>query len=109
LEIIKRGQAVYNRIPVNESKPPEVREKILELQMRRRHYDPDNPKWSRYEMDKNNFQKAMKAFSQAYSNPYELLERVKREIPQIIQGYKKSYVESVKRRRATRKIETSSQ
>ncbi len=62
--------------------------------------NPDNPKWSLYEMDKDNFQKALKAFGLAYPNPYEILEGVKEEMPQTIQRYKKSYIKSVKRRRA---------
>jgi hypothetical protein len=55
-------------------------------------------------MDKDKFQKAMKAFTQVYSNPYDLLERIKRETPQIIQGYKKSYGESLKRHKAAGKM-----
>jgi hypothetical protein len=107
LEIIKRGRAVYTPIPPNESDPPEVREKIIESQRKVRFMNPDDPKWSLYEMDKDSFQKALKAFALAYPNPYEILERVKEEVPQTIQRYKKSYVESVKRHRAAARDETS--
>ena len=64
--------------------------------------NPDDPKWSLYEMDNDNFQKALKAFALAYPNPYKILERVNEEMPQTIQRYKKSYIESVKRRRAAK-------
>ena len=100
LEIIKRGRAVYAPIPTNESDPPEMREEILRLQKKARFINIDDPKWSLYEMDKDNFQKALKAFALAYPYPYEILESIKEEMPQTIQRYKKSYLESVKRRRA---------
>jgi hypothetical protein len=67
--------------------------------------NPDDPKWSLYEMDKDNFQEALEAFALAYPNPYEILEGIKEEMPQTIQRYKESYVESVKRRRAPAKKE----
>jgi hypothetical protein len=109
LKIIKRGRAVYTPIPPDESDPPEIREEILKIQKKVRFMKPDDPKWSLYEMDKDNFQKALKAFALAYPNPYEILESVKEEMPQTIQRYKKSYIESVKRRRAAaaKKNETS--
>ena len=107
LEIIKRGRAVYTPIPPNESDPPEVSEKILESQRKVRFMNPDAPKWSLYEMDKDNFQKALKAFTLAYPNPYDILERVKQEVPQTSQRYKKSYVESVKRHRTAARNESS--
>jgi len=66
LDIIKRGRAVYTPIPPDESNPPEVREEILKLQKKVRFMNPDDPKWSLYEMDKDNFQKALKAFALAY-------------------------------------------
>ena len=99
LEIIKRARAVYTPIPPNESYHSEEREKFLEIQRKRRQMNPDDPKWSLYEMDNDNFQKALKDFALAYPNPYKILERVNEEMPQTIQRYKKSYIESVKRRR----------
>jgi hypothetical protein len=102
LEVIKRGQARYNPIPISESLPPEARDKFLALQERRRIFDLHDPKWSHYEMDKASFERAMLDFACAYSHPYEVLQRIKLDIPYTIEGYKKSFAGTIRKDRAKR-------
>jgi hypothetical protein len=106
IEPVKRGKAVWNTLPISESLPREVQSKLLARQQKARLFDPSDPRWSRYEMDHETFEKAMLAFSHAYPGVFETLERVKKDLSTTIQGYRKSFVRSAKNGRATRKKST---
>jgi hypothetical protein len=103
LQVIKRGQAVGTPVPISESLPPAMRDELLKRQKRSRFFDPHNPRWSRYEMDDHSFQKAIGSFARAYPDTYALLEKMKRDIPNTISWYKKSYRGSVRRDREKRR------
>lgn len=106
IEPVKRGKAIWNKLPTSESLPREVQSKTLARQKKTRLFDPSDPGWSRYEMDHESFEKSMLAFSHAYPGVLETLERIKEDLSTTIQGYRKSFVRSAKNRRATRKKST---
>lgn len=91
---VKRGQAVWNPLPISESLPPEVQDELLAGQRKA---------WSRYEMDRESFEKAMQTFSRVYPSVFEELEKTKNNLPSTIQWYRKSFVRSAKKDRTTRK------
>ena len=100
---VKRGQAVWNPLPISKSLPPEVQTELLAGQRKARWFDPHNPAWSRYEMDRESFEKAMQAFRRVYPNVFEELEKTKNDLPSKIQWYRKSFVRSAKKDRTRRK------
>lgn len=100
---VKRGQAIWNPLPISESLPPEVRTELLAGQRKARWFDPHNPAWSRYEMDRESFEKAMHTFRRVYPSVFEELEKTKNDLPSTIQWYRKSFVRSAKKDRTTRK------
>lgn len=102
IELVKRGQSVGNVLPLNKSLSPEVRSEILSRQRRARRFDPRNPAWSRYEMDYDSFEKAMQAFRRVYPSVLEELEKIKNDLPNTIQLYRKSFVRSVKKNKGRR-------
>jgi hypothetical protein len=103
IELVKRGQAVYNLLPISESLPPEVQSELLAGQRKARRFDPHNPTWSRYEIDRESFEKAMQTFHTVYPTVFEELEKTKNDLPNTIQWYRKSFVRSAKKDRTTRK------
>ncbi len=54
-------------------------------------------------MDHDSFEKAMQTFAHVYPDVFEILEKIKNELPTTIQGYRKSFVRFAKNDRATRK------
>lgn len=77
IKIVKRGQTVWNLIPISKSLPPEVQSEHLTSQQKVRRFDPHNPAWSRYEMDHDSFEKAMRAFARIYPSVFEVLEKTR--------------------------------
>jgi hypothetical protein len=100
---LKRGKAVWNTLPISESLPREVQSKLLARQQKARLFDPHDPTQSPYKMDHETFEKAMLAFSHAYPGISETLEKIKNDLPATIREYRKSFVRSAKKDRATRK------
>jgi hypothetical protein len=100
---VKRGQAVWNPLPISESLPPEVQTELLARQRKARWFDPHDPAWSQYEMDRESFEKAMQTFRRVYPRVFEELEKTKNDLPNTIQWYRNSFVRSAKKDRATRK------
>jgi hypothetical protein len=100
---VRRGQAVYNPLPISKSLPPEVQSELLADQHKARWFDPHNPAWSQYEMDRESFEKAMQAFRRVYPRVFEELEKTKNDLPNTIQWHRKSFVRSVKKVRNMRK------
>lgn len=103
IELVKRRKAVWNTLPISESLPREVQSKLLTHQQKAGLFDPHDPAQSRYEMDHETFEKAMLAFSHAYPGISETLDKIKNDLPATIRDYRKSFVRSAKKDRATRK------
>ena len=103
IESITRGRAIWNNPPISESLSREVQNKTHARQQKTRLFDRPDPASSRYEMDRETFEKAMLAFSHAYPGVLEALDRIKKDLSTTIQGYRKSFVRSAKNRHSRRK------
>lgn len=103
IELVKRGLAVWNALPINKSLPPKVRRELLARQRKVKQFEPHNPAWSQYEMDHDSSEKGLQGFRRVYPSIFRELEKTKNDLPSTIRWYRKSFVRSAKKNRATRK------
>jgi hypothetical protein len=109
LQLVKRGRSIHDPTPMDYRKvldalPESDRKKLNEnselkkkfkewLKDRydyfdRRRFDPHNPLWSYYEMNKEDFDRLAGAFGNLYPRLYEEFENVRKTLPGRIQKHK---------------------
>jgi predicted transcriptional regulator len=93
LWMVERGLAVFNRLPIDKSLPPEIQNAFLAKQKELRQYDPEDPYSSHLEMDNDNFSKLVNAFEKVYPNLFKEFENLRKRLPAEIDSLIRTYKE----------------
>ena len=96
--MVKRGLAIFNRIPINKTLNPEVQRHLIGKQEDLRQYSPQDPYWSLFEMDEENFDKLVSIFKSVYPNIFVEFEHLRRKLPsELASDIKMSKEQSIRK------------
>jgi hypothetical protein len=101
LPMVKRGQAIFadkgKTLRIDPSLDPKKRKKLKEVREKMRKMDIDDPTWSRYEMDEENFTKLTETFAKIFPGIFRTLENIRKTLPGDIQSFIEMAKEEEKR------------
>lgn len=92
LPMVKRGLAIFadkgkhGYIDPSLRSKPKIQKHVIEERKKMRKMDIDDPFWSAYDMDEENFKKLSKAFANAFPEIHEKLEKMRKDLPADIES-----------------------